>query len=131
VEPRSFDTNRRWDMGFLGDIGKSAKNVDQMYQQSQQMQAEQDAIQAGAGYDTSDPAFAPIEGVDCDTYARVMGGLGRNMVMGPENVEKYATENGVPQGKWQEVQLGWTGRMQQYPQVMQRIGVLMSQATMG
>ena len=117
-------------MGLFDNIKKSGQNVGSMMQTSQQLGQEQAAIQGGAPADPNDPAFAPIEGVDVDTYAAIEGGLGKNMVMGPEAVEAYAVEHGCPAGKWHDVQMGWTARMQQYPHVAQRFGILLSQATM-
>ena len=96
-----------------------------------QMGNEISGIQSGElGYDPNDPAFTPIDGVDCDTYARIMGGLQKNSVMGPENVEAYVTNNGVKPGTWGDVSMGWTARMQQYQHVANRIGTLMSQTAM-
>jgi hypothetical protein len=52
------------------------------------------------------------------------------MIMGPENVENYAAEHGIPKGTWQQVMLGWTERTQKFPQVSQRFGVILSQHSM-
>ena len=118
-------------MGFFKDIKSTLGSATEAAQASKQMQAETQGIQSGAvGWDPNDPAFAPIEGIDCDTYARIMGGLGKNQIMGPENVEEYVTSNGVPPGRWGDISIGWTQRMQQYPHVANRIGTLMSQASM-
>jgi hypothetical protein len=118
-------------VGFFKDIKSTMGSATEAAKASKQLQDETTGIQSGqVGYDPTDPAFAPIEGVDCDTYARIMGGLGKNMIMGPENVEAYVTSNGVKPGTWGDVSIGWTGRMQQYPHVANRIGTLMSQASM-
>jgi hypothetical protein len=118
-------------VGFFKDIKSTLGSATEAAKASKQMQAEMQGIQSGeVGWDPNDPAFAPIEGIDCDTYARIMGGLGKNQVMGPENVEEYVTSNGVPPGRWGDISIGWTQRMQQYPHVANRIGTLMSQASM-
>ena len=124
-------------MGFFKDIkstlGSATEAAKAAPAAKQAAEAQATEMQAGlieGTYDPTDPAFAPIEGVDCDTYARIMGGLGKNMVMGPENVEAYVTSNGVKPGTWGDVSIAWTGRMQQYPHVANRIGTLMSQASM-
>ena len=114
-------------MGLFKNLRAAVKNVGAIVDASREIQAQQDQIESGAPYDATDPAFAPIEGVDCDTYARVMGGIGRNGLMGAEAIDSYAAENGIKMGTWLQVQLGWTQRMQQYPQVAQRIGILISQ----
>jgi len=118
-------------VGFFKDIKSTLGSATEAAKASKQLQAETAGIQSGeVGYDPDDPGFAPIEGVDCDTYARIMGGLGKNQIMGPENVEAYVTSNGVPQGRWGDISIGWTQRMQQYQHVANRIGTLMSQASM-
>ena len=118
-------------MGFFKDIKSTMGSATEAAKASKQMQNEMNGIASGeVGYDPNDPAFAPIEGVDCDTYARIMGGLGKNQIMGPENVEEYATSNGVPPGRWGDISIGWTQRMQQYQHVANRIGTLMAQASM-
>ena len=118
-------------MGFFKDIKSTLGSATEAAKASKQMQAETAGIQSGeVGYDPADPGFAPIEGVDCDTYARIMGGLGKNQIMGPENVEAYVTSNGVPPGRWGDISIGWTQRMQQYQHVANRIGTLMSQASL-
>ena len=118
-------------MGFFKNIKSTMGSATEAAKYSKQMGNEISGIQSGElGYDPNDPAFAPIEGVDCDTYARIMGGLQKNSVMGPENVEAYAANNGVKPGTWGDVSMGWTQRMQQYQHVANRIGTLMSQAAM-
>lgn len=118
-------------MGFFKDIKSAMGSATEAAKASKQMQNEMNGIASGeVGYDPNDPAFAPIEGVDCDTYARIMGGLGKNQIMGPENVEEYVTSNGVPPGRWGDISIGWTQRMQQYQHVANRIGTLMAQASM-
>jgi hypothetical protein len=118
-------------VGFFKDIKSTMGSATEAAKASKQMQAETAGIQSGeVGYDPNDPGFAPIEGVDCDTYARIMGGLGKNQIMGPENVEEYVTSNGVPPRRWGDISIAWTQRMQQYQHVANRIGTLMSQASM-
>jgi hypothetical protein len=118
-------------VGFFKDIKSTLGSATEAARSAKQMGDEMAGIQSGqVGYDPNDPAFAPIEGVDCDTYARIMGGLQKNSVMGPENVEAYVTNNGVKPGTWGDVSIGWTQRMQQYQHVANRIGTLMSQAAM-
>ena len=118
-------------MGFFKDIKSTLGSATEAAKASKELQHQTAGIQSGQlGYHPNDTAFAPIEGVDCDTYARIMGGLGKNQIMGPENVEAYVTSNGVKPGTWGDVSIGWTGRMQQYQHVAQRIGTLMSQASM-
>jgi hypothetical protein len=118
-------------VGFFKDIKSTLGSATEAAKASKQLQGEMDGIASGqVGYDPNDPAFAPIEGVDCDTYARIMGGLQKNSVMGPDNVEAYVTNNGVKPGTWGGVSIGWTQRMQQYQQVATRIGMLMSQAAL-
>jgi hypothetical protein len=118
-------------VGFFKNIKSTMGSATEAAKYSKQMGNEISGIQSGElGYDPDDPAFAPIEGVDCDTYARIMGGLQKNSVMGPENVEAYVTNNGVKPGTWGDVSMGWTARMQQYQHVANRIGTLMSQTAM-
>jgi hypothetical protein len=115
-------------MGLFKNIKDATQSANELAAASQEMQAQQQGIASGAvPADASDPAFAPIEGVDIDTYARVTALIGKHMIMGPENVENFAAENGVPKGTWSQVMLGWQERIGKYPQVMQRFGVVMAQ----
>ncbi|HUF85192.1 MAG TPA: hypothetical protein VMQ81_11435 [Acidimicrobiia bacterium] len=118
-------------MGMFKDLKNTVQQANEAAATAQEIGAQQQGIASGATpYPTGDPAFEPIEGVDLDTYAKVTGLLGKNMIMGPENVENYAAEHGVPKGTWQKVMLGWTERIQKFPQVSQRFGVIMSQHSM-
>jgi len=118
-------------MGMFKDLKSTIQQANEAAAGSQNLKAQQQGVASGAvPYPTDDPAFEPIEGVDLDTYAMVQGGIGKNMVMGPENVENYAAEHGIPKGKWQAVVLGWQERIQKYPQVTQRFGVILSQHSM-
>ncbi len=118
-------------MGMFKDFKNTIQQANEAAGTAQQIQAQQQGIASGATpYPTDDPAFEPIEGVDLDTYATVQGLLGKNMIMGPENVENYAAEHGIPKGTWNKVMLGWTERIQKFPQVTQRFGVIMSQSSM-
>jgi hypothetical protein len=118
-------------MGMFKDFKNTIQQANEAAATAQQLGAQQQGIASGAiPYPTDDPAFEPIEGVDLDTYAKVQGLLGKNMIMGPENVENYAAEHGIPKGTWQQVMLGWTERIQKFPQVSQRFGVILSQHSM-
>jgi len=118
-------------MGMFKDLKNTVQQANQAAATAQEIGAQQQGVASGAvPYPTDDPAFAPIEGVDVDTYAKVQGGISKNMIMGPENVENYAAEHGIPKGTWQKVMLGWTERMQKFPQVAQRFGVILTQHSM-
>jgi hypothetical protein len=118
-------------MGMFKDLKNTIQQANEAAAGSQNLQAQQQGIASGAvPYPTDDPAFEPIDGVDLDTYARVQGLIGKNMIMGPENVENFAAEHGVPKGTWNKVVLGWQERIQKYPQVTQRFGVILSQHSM-
>lgn len=77
--------------------------------------------------DLNDPMWAPVEGIDCDTYARIMAGLLKDGIAGPEAVNAYAESHGVPPGRWHAVQLGWNQRMGEHMAVRTRYGTLYSQ----
>lgn len=111
-------------MGFF----KTIKNANVAAQQGKKMQAhyEGQAAAANQPVDLNNPMWAPIHGIDVDKYAEISAGLAKHSVMGPENVGEFAEQNGVPGGKWQEVQLGWTQRMQQHEPVRVRYGNLYS-----
>jgi hypothetical protein len=111
-------------MGFF----KTIKNANRMAAQGMKMKEhyEGQAAAANQPVDLNDPKWAPIHGVDVDKYAEISAGLQKHSVAGPENVAKFAEEQGVPEGKWQEVQVGWTQRMQQHEPVRLRYGNLYS-----
>jgi hypothetical protein len=111
-------------MGLFKDFKgmmDSAKDLTKQAQELQQ-QAQADQQAASGPVDLNDPMWAPIEGVTLDKYAEISAGLMKNMVMGIENVNKYAESLGVPSGAWQAVQNGWTARMGAHMPVRTRFG---------
>jgi len=112
-------------MGLFKDLKGTAAAGQAAAQAAQQM-AEQHQHAMNAPVDLNDPKWAPIEGVDCDTYARISAGLLKDGVMGVEAVSAYAEANGVPPGQWITVQQGWTQRMAQHMEVRTRYGLLYS-----
>ena len=112
-------------MGLFKDLRNTAASAQAAAQASQQMAAAQQ--QAMQEPDLNDPMWAPIDGIDCDTYARIMAGLLKDGVAGPEAVNAYAEAHGVPAGQWHAVQLGWNERMAQHMAVRTRYGTLYSQ----
>ena len=111
-------------MGFF----KTIKNANVAAQQGMRMKEhyEGQAAAANQPVDLTNPMWEPIHGIDVDKYAEISAGLAKHSVAGPEAVGKFAEQNGVPAGKWQEVQLGWTQRMQQHEPVRLRYGNLYS-----
>lgn len=75
-------------------------------------------------FDHGDPAFAPIEGVDLDGYAKAVAAITRSNAGSRDAVEKVAESVGVPAGKWKAVNDGWIARMRQNRAVMNRYGVI-------
>jgi len=78
-------------------------------------------------YDPNDPAFAPIEGVDLESYAKAVTAISKSGATTPEDAAKVAEGLGVPAGKWQTVSDGWVARMRQSRAVMNRYGVIYGQ----
>lgn len=113
-------------MGMFKDLRSTMAAGKDAAEAAQAMaQAQQQALQAQV--DPNDPMWAPIEGIDCDTYARISAGLLKDGVAGIEAVNAYAESHGVPPGRWNEVQQGWTHRMAQHMPVRTRFGTLYSQ----
>jgi hypothetical protein len=105
------------------------KNLKQTVNSAKEMQADAMAMmeQANAPVDPNDPAFEPIHGISLDRYAQLTAALAKQNLAGIEQVEAWMTAQGVPEGKWAEVNQGWTGRMAGNAQVRNRYGVLYSQ----
>ena len=86
-----------------------------------------DALHAGlteGSFDPNDPAFAPIEGVDLDGYAKAVAALTKAGAKDEAEAAKVAEANGIPAGKWKTVSDGWVARMRQSRAVMNRYGVI-------
>ena len=49
---------------------------------------------------TDDPAFAPIEGVDLESYAKATAAIAKAGVSSPDDAAKVAEGTGIPAGKW-------------------------------
>jgi hypothetical protein len=60
---------------------------------------------------STDPAFAPIDGVDLETYARVTAVIAKSGVTTKEQAARVAAGAGVPADKWPAVSDGWLARM--------------------
>jgi hypothetical protein len=98
--------------------------------QAAQAQAAQHQQGLDPNVDMSGPQWEAIEGVTLDQYAEIAGKMAKQGVMGPEAVGTFAEQHGVPAGKWQAVQNGWTQRMGQHVDVRNRFGMLYSQFSM-
>jgi hypothetical protein len=68
----------------------------------------------------TDPDFAPIEGVDLESYARATAAVAK----AGATAAKVAEANGIPAGKWQAVSDGWVARMSQSMPVRTQFGTL-------
>lgn len=108
-------------MGFF----KTIKNAQKAAAKGVEIQQKYEAQTAAADQpvDLNDPKWVPIHGITCDKYAEISAGLQKHSVMGVDKVNEYAEAAGVPQGKWSEVQIGWTQRMQQHQEVSTRYGI--------
>lgn len=72
----------------------------------------------------ADPAFAPIEGVDLETYAKATAAVVKAGATTSEEAAKVAEGSGIPAGKWQAVSDGWVARMSQSMAVRTEYGNL-------
>lgn len=104
------------------------RSVRQTLDSARQLQSDARAMvdQANAPVDPSDPAFAPIHGVTLDRYAELSAALMRQSLQGPEAVDAWMSTQGVPAGRWAEVNAGWNTRMAGNAQLRNRYGVLFS-----
>lgn len=103
-------------MGFFDNIKKAG----------QAAQAAQDGLDDNV--DRSGPEWEPIEGITIEKYAEISAAMQKDGIMGVDAVNAHAEKLGVPPGKWNEVQLGWTNRMQTNANVRNRYGMLYSAA---
>ena len=90
-------------------------------------QAQVNDLQAGlteGSYDPNDPAFAPIEGVDLDGYAKAVAAITKAGAGNEEEADTVAQGTGIPAGKWKTVSDGWVARMRESRAVMNRYGTL-------
>ena len=116
-------------MGFLDSIKALFGMPAQAAEASRVAQQQVAEVQQGLGaVDMSQPQWEPIEGITLDQYAEISGKMAKAGVMGPEAVNSFVEGMGVPEGKWQIVQNGWTQRMSTNRDVMNRYGMLYSQA---
>ncbi len=79
------------------------------------------------GDEASDPAFAPIEGIDLETYAKVIVAVVKSGAADEAGAIKVAEDSGIPAGKWKAVSDGWNDRMKTSREVMSRYGALYQQ----
>lgn len=72
----------------------------------------------------TDPAFAPIEGVDLESYAKATATIAKAGASTKEEAAKVAEGAGIPAGKWQAVSDGWVARMKDSMAVRTEFGNL-------
>ncbi len=72
----------------------------------------------------NDPDFAPIEGVDLESYAKATATVAKAGATTGEEAAKVAEGAGIPAGKWQAVSDGWVARMSQSMAVRTQFGSL-------
>ena len=58
----------------------------------------------------ADPAVAPIEGVDLETWAAITAGIARARVA-PADYDAHAVRHGAPPGRWSAIDAQWQSRM--------------------
>ena len=121
-------------MGLFKDaknaMGAMAGMADAAAQNQAAAQANVAGLQAGLtedSFDPNDPAFAPIEGVDLDGYAKAVAAITKSGAADEAGAEKAAEAAGIPAGKWQAVSDGWVQRMRESRAVMNRYGVIYQQ----
>ncbi len=73
---------------------------------------------------SDDPAFAAIEGVDLDSYAKATAAIAKAGVSSAEDAAKVAEGTGIPAGKWPAVSDGWVARMRESMAVRTQFGTL-------
>ena len=71
-----------------------------------------------------DPDFAPIEGVDLESYAKATAAVAKAGATTADEAAKVAEANGIPAGKWQTVSDGWVARMSKSMPVRPQFGTL-------
>ena len=76
---------------------------------------------------TDDPAFAPIEGVDLESYAKATAAIAKAGVSSADDAAKVAEGTGIPAGKWAAVSDGWVARMRESMAVATQFGTLYGQ----
>ncbi|HWW43698.1 MAG TPA: hypothetical protein VN180_01380 [Acidimicrobiia bacterium] len=115
-------------MGLFKGARDAMQNAGGMAGNAQAMAASQVAdLQAGlteGSFDPNDPAFAPIEGVDLDGYAKAVAAITKSGASNEAEAAKVAEGQGIPAGKWKTVSDGWVARMRESRAVMNRYGVI-------
>ena len=114
-------------MGLFKGARDAMSNLGQAGTAGAQAQSNVDALQAGlteGSFDPNDPAFAPIEGVDLDGYAKAVAAITKSGVGNEAEAATVAEGAGVPAGKWKTVSDGWVARMRESRAVMNRYGTL-------
>ena len=121
-------------MGMFKDAKGAMGNVPNIAETtaaaSQAANAYAETFQAGlteGSYDPNDPAFAPIEGVDLDAYAKAVAAITKSGAQTEDDAAKAAEAAGIPKGKWKAISDGWVARMRESRAVMNRYGVLYQQ----
>jgi len=76
---------------------------------------------------SDDPSFAPIEGVDLESYAKATAAVAKAGVASPDDAAKVAEGTGIPVGKWPAVSDGWVARMRESMAVRTQFGTIYGQ----
>jgi hypothetical protein len=125
---RAVDRQRSNGVGLFKGARDAMQNAGSMAGNAQaQAAAGVAGLQAGlteGSYDPNDPAFAPIEGVDLDGYAKAVAAITKSGVANEAEAATVAEGAGIPAGKWKTVSDGWVARMRESRAVMNRYGVI-------
>lgn len=117
-------------MGLFKGARDAMQNAGAMAGNAQGQAPSVAGLQAGlteGSYDPNDPAFAPIEGVDLDGYAKAVAAITKSGAGNEDEAAKVAEGAGIPAGKWKTVSDGWVARMRESRAVMNRYGVIYGQ----
>ncbi|MFO7589313.1 MAG: hypothetical protein R6X23_00240 [Acidimicrobiia bacterium] len=108
-------------MGGIGDLAAGAAA------QQQSAEALAASMQAGLtpdSFDPNDPAFAPIDGVDLDAYAKGTAAIAK---AGAKDEDEAWAAGGATVGKtgpeWKAINDAWTQRMKESRAVMNQYGL--------
>lgn len=116
-------------MGLFKDFEKAMQDTAAWTRHAPDLAQQVAAGQVSAPpVDPDDPAFAPIDGVTVDQYARITALMTRQPLGGPDEAEAWLQEQGVAPGTWANVRTGWMNRMATNAAVRTRYGVIYAQS---
>ncbi len=108
----------------MGDLGGLASGMAAQKESAEAVAASYQAGLTPDSFDPNDPAFAPIDGVDLDAYAKGTAAMAKAGVTDEDEAYRIGGEAAGKTGpEWKAINDAWIQRMKESRAVMNQYGI--------